>query len=100
MIKEINAAEFEEVTKKGFSVVEVYGSQSGACVTLDKTLTRLDFDMPFLNIYKLLSDTNQDFCKQHKIMGVPTTFFMFNGEKVHSIVGSFGEDEFLEVAAK
>lgn len=100
MIKEINASEFDEVTKEGFSIVEIYGSQCGACVTLDKTLTQLDFDMPFLNIYKLLSDTNQEFCKENKIMGVPTTYFMFNGERVHTLMGAFTEDQFLEVAAK
>lgn len=100
MIKHINASEFAEVTKEGFCVVDVYGRKCGACEVLDKTLTQLDFDMPFLNIYKLLSDDNKEFCKEHKIMGVPTTFFMFNGETVHTIVGSFGEDEFLEVAAQ
>lgn len=100
MIKEINASEFAEVTKEGFSIVDVYGRNCGACVTLDKTLTQLDFDMPFLNIYKLLSDDNKEFCKEHKIMGVPTTFFMFNGEIVDTLNGSFGEDEFLEIAAK
>lgn len=100
MIQEITAKEFKEVTKEGFSIVDVYGTNCGACAYLDRVLAQLDYDMPFLNIYKLNSDDHPEFCKEHRILGLPTTLFMLNGEKVHTIVGSFDEDTFLEVAAE
>lgn len=102
MIKEINAAEFAEATKEGFSIVDVYGINCGPCVALGKTLEEIDFDFPFVNIYKLNSSApeNTAFCQEHGIMGVPTIFFMLNGEIVKRDMGAMSTSQIMEIAGQ
>ncbi|MDO5734326.1 MAG: thioredoxin family protein [Eubacteriales bacterium] len=100
MIKEIKECEFKEVTKEGFCIVDVYGVHCGPCKSLAQTLEAIDFDYPFMNIYKLCADESKDFCKEHKIMGVPVLFFMLNGEIKERKVGAIQADQIMEIASK
>ena len=100
MIKSINGEEFKESTKEGFSIVDVYGIHCGPCQVLAKTMEELDFDYPFLNILKVCSDDNREFCKEHKIMGVPTIFFVVDGKIKHKEVGALSADKIMEIAGQ
>lgn len=100
MIKNITGEEFNEITKEGFSIVDIYGIHCGPCQVLSKTIEELDFDYPFLNIYKLCSDENKEFCREHKIMGVPTIFFVLDGEIKEKEVGAISAEKIMEIAGK
>lgn len=102
MIKEIKASEFAQATKEGFSIVDVYGINCGPCVALGKSLEEIDFDFPFVNIYKLNSSDpdNAEFCQEHGILGVPTIFFMLNGEIVKRDMGALSSKQLMDIAGK
>ena len=100
MIREIKGSELEEVTKEGFYIVDVYGKECGPCHVLSQTLESMDFDYPFLDILKICSDDNKEFCKKNKIMGVPTIFFVVDGEIKRREVGALSEDKIMEIAGE
>ncbi|WP_459129252.1 thioredoxin family protein [Guggenheimella bovis] len=100
MIKEIQGTEFEEATKEGFSIVDIYGSTCEPCKALAKTLEELEFDYPFINIFKINSDQNREFCKKQRILGVPTIFFMKDGKMLEREMGALSLDRILEIASE
>lgn len=102
MIKEITAAEFVDVTKEGFAIVDIYGNNCGPCVALSKTLKEIEFDFPFVNIYKLNASApeNAAFCQEHGILGVPTIFFMLNGELVKRDMGAMTSKQIMDIAGQ
>lgn len=100
MIREINQDEFKEATKEGFTLVDVYGEYCGPCKSLAKTLEILDKQFPFMNIVKIESGANKEFAKEHKIFGVPTILFMYDGEIKQTRMGALGEKEIMEIAGE
>ncbi|MDO5738436.1 MAG: thioredoxin family protein [Eubacteriales bacterium] len=101
MIKEIKASEFKELLKEeGLALVDVYGRTCGPCKALAQTLESIDFDYPFINIYKLCADDHKEFCKEYKILGVPVIFFIHNGEIKERHVGALNAETIIEIASK
>lgn len=100
MIKEIMGVDFEKETSEGFYIVDVYGTHCGPCKMLAQTLDFMAFDYPFLNILKICSDENREFCKQHKIMGVPTILFVVDGEIKRREVGALPEESLMAIAGE
>lgn len=100
MLREINQDQFKEATAKGFVLVDIYGTHCGPCQMLGQTLEALIVDYPFLEVVKLNSDNNKEFCREHKIMAVPTLFFMFDGEIKKRSTGAMSADELIEACGE
>lgn len=100
MIKEIKQEDFEKETQEWFVLLDVYGTNCGPCHMLSGILEELDFDFPFINILKLCSDESREFCKKHRIMSVPTMFFIKDGEIKEKVIGTKTKEELIEIAGK
>lgn len=100
MIKEINQDQFQEATSEGFVLVDCYGTHCGPCKMLSKVLEEMEIDYPFLNIVKINMDNNPEFGRAHRIMAVPTMFFMKDGEIKQRQSGLMEADQIMAIAGE
>ena len=99
-MRDINQSEFQEAVKEGFTLVDVYGDNCTPCVFLHQVLEIIEKEYPFVNIVRLKSEDNPQFCQQYSILGVPTLFFIKDGEIKERKVGALPADEIMEIAGE
>ena len=86
---ELTAANFEEVTKAGVSMVDFWAPWCGPCRMIAPVIDELagDFEGK-ANICKVNIDEEQDLAVKYGIRSIPTIIFMKNGEVVDQLIGA------------
>ena len=94
---EVTAANFEETTKEGVSMVDFWAPWCGPCRMLAPVIDELaaDFDGK-ANICKVNTDEEQDLAVKYGIRSIPTILFMKNGEVVDQMVGASSKQAFTD----
>ena len=88
----IKGTEVKSVTESGVKVVNVFGTWCGPCKMFAPVLEDISNNIP---VYKIDVDQNNEFAREMKVQGVPTTFIYKDGKVVDTIVG-FQPKELLE----
>lgn len=86
---EVTAANFEETTKEGVSMVDFWAPWCGPCRMIAPVIDELagDFEGK-ANICKVNTDEEQDLAVKYGIRSIPTIIFMKNGEVVDQLIGA------------
>lgn len=90
------AENYEEIIKEGFVIVDFFSETCVPCKTFSKVLDEIEFELPFVNIVKVNTTKYPELGKKNKVFGVPTVFFMNDGEMLERHVGALSEDEVKE----
>lgn len=95
-ITEANAQNFEEATKEGFVIVDMYGENCNPCKRFIKVIEELEFELPFVNIIKVNTTQNRDIAVRNQVRGVPTILFMKDGKEMKRNTGFMELDQLKE----
>lgn len=82
-----NDENYEELISEGFVIVDFFSETCTPCKNLAKVLDEIDYEIPFVNIVKVNTTKYPQLGKKNKILGVPTVFFMNDGEMLERNVG-------------
>ena len=87
------AENYEEVIKEGFVIVDFFSETCVPCKMFSEVLDEIEYEVPFVNIVKVNTTRYPELAKKNKVMGVPTVFFMNEGEILERHVGAMTEEE-------
>ncbi|GLC29448.1 thioredoxin family protein [Clostridium omnivorum] len=87
------AENYGELIKEGFVIVDFFSETCVPCKTFSEILVEIEYELPFVNIVKVNTTKYPKLAKKNKIFGVPTVFFMNNGEMIERHTGVLSEKE-------
>ena len=88
MLKEINSAEFAELTKTGVVLVDFFSATCGPCKMLSFVLGDVEKAMgDQVSILKVHFDENKDLVEANGVKGYPTLIFLKDGVEVKRMQG-------------
>ena len=94
---EVTAANFEETTKEGVSMVDFWAPWCGPCRMIAPVIEELAADFEGkAKICKVNTDEEQDLAVKYGIRSIPTILFMKNGEVVDTMVGASSKQAFAD----
>ena len=94
---ELTPANFEEITRKGVSMVDFWAPWCGPCRMIAPVIEELAADFEGkANICKVNTDEEQDLAVKYGIRSIPTILFMKNGEVVDQMVGASSKQAFAD----
>lgn len=88
MLKEIESAEFEELSATGVAVVDFFSTTCGPCKMLSFVLNDVEKVMgDKVKLLKIDFDKNKDLTEKYEVKGYPTLIFMKDGAEVKRMQG-------------
>lgn len=87
------AENYEELIKEDFVIVDFFSETCVPCKAFAEILVEIEYELPFVNIIKVNTTKYPELAKKNKIFGVPTVFFMNNGEMLERHTGVLSEEE-------
>ncbi len=88
MLKEIVAAEFDELALEGVVLVDFFSTTCGPCKMLSFVLGDVDKTMgDKVKILKVDFDKNKDLTAKYEVKGYPTLILMKDGVEVKRMAG-------------
>ena len=90
---ELTSTNFEEITKKGISLVDFWAPWCGPCRMLGPVIDELANDYEGkANICKVNTDEEQDISVKFGIRSIPTILFFKDGELKDTLMGAQSKD--------
>lgn len=94
---ELNASNFDEVTKKGISLVDFWAPWCGPCRMVAPVIEELAADFEGkANVCKVNTDEEQELAVKYGIRSIPTILFFKDGEIVDQMIGASSKQAFKE----
>ncbi|CAE09594.1 thioredoxin [Wolinella succinogenes] len=94
---ELNASNFDEVTKKGVSLVDFWAPWCGPCRMVAPVIEELAADFEGkANVCKVNTDEEQELAVKYGIRSIPTILFFKDGEIVDQMIGASSKQAFKE----
>lgn len=88
MLKEITAAEFDELALEGVVLVDFFSTTCGPCKMLSFVLGDVDKTLgDKVKILKVDFDKNKDLTAKYEVKGYPTLILMKDGVEVKRMAG-------------
>lgn len=84
---------YEELIKEGFVIVDFFSETCVPCKVFSQTLDEIEYEVPFVSIVKVNTTKYPELAKKNKIFGVPTIFFMNNGEMLERHTSVMSEED-------
>lgn len=86
-MKEINNNNFNDETKEGIVLVDVWANWCGPCKMLTPVLEQLSGEMKEVKFFKVNVDENGELAQQFRIASIPTVMIFKDGEVVDKMMG-------------
>ena len=94
---EVTAANFEETTKEGVSMVDFWAPWCGPCRMIAPVIEELAADFEGkAKICKVNTDEEQDLAVKYGIRSIPTILFMKDGQVVDQVIGASSKQAFTD----
>lgn len=96
-ITELNSNNYEEFTKEGIVLVDIWAEWCGPCKTISPIVDKVSADYHGkVKVGKLEADLNREIASQLGIRNIPTLLVYKDGEIVDKLVGSVQEEKITE----
>jgi thioredoxin 1 len=96
-ITELNSNNYEEFTKEGIVLVDIWAEWCNPCKTISPIVDKVSADYHGkVKVGKLEADLNREIASQLGIRNIPTLLVYKNGEIVDKLVGSVQEEKITE----
>lgn len=92
-MKIVNKAEFDEIIKEGYTLVDFYADWCGPCKMLGPILEELDNEYSNINFVKVNCDNDIDLAEGYGIMSIPAVFLLKDGQVVANTLGYHGKED-------
>ncbi len=96
MVKEITAAEFNEVENAQTAVVDFFATWCGPCKMLGPVLEEISNEMGDVEFFKLDVDSASDLAAKYEISSIPAVGLFKKGELKQMNVGFVPKDAMVE----
>lgn len=88
MLKEVNAAEFQELATEGLVLADFYSTTCGPCKMLGFVLKDVEKELgDAVKILKVDFDQNKELTEQYGVAGYPTLVLLKDGKEVSRLQG-------------
>lgn len=81
-MKIVNKAEFDQIVKQGYTLVDFFANWCGPCKMLGPVLEEVSKDYPNVDFIKVDVDEEGDLAAQFKVMSIPALFLVKDGQVV------------------
>jgi thioredoxin 1 len=96
-ITELNSNNYEEFTKEGIVLVDIWAEWCNPCKTISPIVDKVSADYHGkVKVGKLEADLNREIASQLGIRNIPTLLVYKDGEIVDKLVGSVQEEKITE----
>lgn len=99
-LKEINAQQFEEMGQSFNGVLELFTNTCPVCVQLKPVLEEVAKEIDNVDFYTINAQENMSVARKFRVMSVPTTIIIKNGEAVEKILGFKNKEDLKEIVQK
>lgn len=99
-LKEINAQQFEEMGQSFNGVLELYTNTCPVCVQLKPVLEEVANEVENVDFYTINAQDNMSVARKFRVMSVPTTIVIKNGEATEKILGFKNKEDLKEIIQK
>ncbi|MBZ4663184.1 MAG: trxA 2 [Caloramator sp.] len=99
-LQEINKAHFEGMENSITGVLELYTTTCPVCVQLKPVLEEVAQEIENVNFYTINAQENMSVARKFKVMSVPTTLILKNGEVVEKVIGFKNKEELKQIVQK
>lgn len=86
-MKIVNEAEYREIVKNGYTLVDFFADWCGPCKMLIPVLESLDNEYPDVDFIKVNVDAESNLAREMGIMSIPAVYFFKDGELKDKFVG-------------
>lgn len=86
-MKIVNEAEYREIVKNGYTLVDFFADWCGPCKMLIPVLESLDNEYPDVDFIKVNVDAESNLAREMGIMSIPAVYFFKDGEVKAKFVG-------------
>lgn len=86
-MKIVNEAEYREIIKNGYTLVDFFADWCGPCKMLIPVLESLDNEYPDVDFIKVNVDAESNLAREMGIMSIPAVYFFKDGEVKDKFVG-------------
>ncbi len=92
MIKELTKKTFDDFVSKGNAVIEYGAEWCGPCKIMEPHFKKAAEKLKDVKFGKVDVDAEYELASHYRIMSIPTTLFLKNGEVVDKNVGAMTAD--------
>lgn len=85
MFLEFEASNFDEISNKGFVVLDFHAKWCGPCKVMANLITKADH--PGVKIIKVDTDQQQEIASKYGVTAIPTMVFLKDGKEIDRLVG-------------
>ena len=101
IMKVINKAEFEQITKEGVVLVDFFATWCGPCKMFSPIIDEIaEENHPGLKVGKVNVDEQPDLAGQYRVMSIPTLLVFKGGKVVANSVGVQSKKAVLDMVEK
>ncbi len=94
---ELTESNFDKETKKGKWAIDFWATWCGPCKIMAPNFDSAAKELKGkVNFAKVNVDENYELANKFKVMSIPTTIFIQDGEIVHASVGAMNKEQILE----
>ncbi|GFR34826.1 thioredoxin family protein [Thermobrachium celere] len=100
MLHEINKELFEGMETSFTGVLELYTNSCPVCIQLKPVLEEVANEVENVKFYTINAQENMSVARKYKVMSVPTTLIIKEGEVVEKILGYKDKEELKNMILK
>lgn len=96
-LQEINKERFEALGENFTGVLELYTNTCPVCVQFKPVLEEVAEETEGVQFYTINAQENMAVARKFRVMSVPTTLILKNGEVAEKILGFKNKEEFKNI---
>ena len=97
MVKELTTKEFDEATKDGLVLIDLFATWCGPCRMLSPIVDEVSEEVPGLKVFKVDVDESPEIAERYNVASIPTLLVLENGDLKNASVGYVPKQKILDL---
>jgi thioredoxin 1 len=97
MVKELTTKEFDEATKDGLVLIDLFATWCGPCRMLSPIVDEVSEEVPGLKVFKVDVDESPEIAERYNVASIPTLLVLENGDLKNVSVGYVPKQKILDL---